>query len=408
MSYLPILNEGKSKLYLPRNSSIGGIIALLVLIGALVLAALYPVMKNSEANALLDTINGVTNRYLDNANQVIKSVAASAAALPEEKADLKTLIDRELAKYQAAINEVKPLTRQEILDVANQQLADYNAAQKLIAESPFKDIDHRYVPATEEGNEYLKALKATAPPRFEYVQVHHAIVHASDVMRSASQKLILLANYQKQVHATLYPEKAREELQAEVAALKEAEANKKATRFQFEATEEPAQQQRTSGATQRPAPSENIDDGYTPSFFGRQVEAAPTVSAAEKLLAEMEVKEAIQQAEAQSEAQQAIRAAEMEVQKAEREAQQKQRNAERAAQQAAQQKQRAAQQAEQQKQREAQQAQQAEERKQREAQQAQQRAEQQAKAKAKECQSGIAAGLKCTAQGYNPLTGYKR
>lgn len=395
MSFLPVMKEGKSKFYLPLRSTIGSGIALALLFGSIGGAMYYPTMKTNEIEKKLNDINAFTAEYLARANEVINTVSATVDAIDDatDKHKMKPVYIKQLNEYRTRISAVSPLDKEEILRTAKNQQAAFDEAQALIKSSPFKDMDQRFIPPTEDGQAYKAALEAVAPPKYEYVQIHHAIAHAGQAMQQAGQQLNLMANYQKTMRAKLDPERAKAELAAEVAAQAErdAKAARLKGRFQFEAPEATATaatgRQAAQPAAQLAPPSDHARDleaankAWVAGFTGKSVE--------QKLLNDLEAQENKAKAEAERKEQQA-----------KAEAERKQRTAQQAAARAEQQKKREAQQAKERAENQARQAQQQAERQQRDAQRA-------AEAKARECTKSIASRLTCTAQGYNPVTGYK-
>lgn len=400
MSFLPVMKEGKSKFYLPLRSTIGSGIALALLFGSIGGAMYYPTMKTNEIEKKLNDINAFTAEYLARANEVINTVSATVDAIDDatDKHKMKPVYIKQLNEYRTRISAVSPLDKEEILRTAKNQQAAFDEAQALIKSSPFKDMDQRFIPPTEDGQAYKAALEAVAPPKYEYVQIHHAIAHAAQAMQQAGQQLNLMANYQKTMRAKLDPERAKAELAAEVAAQAErdAKAARLKGRFQFEAPEATATaatgRQAAQPAAQLAPPSDHARDleaankALVAGFTGKSVEQ---VSPEQKLLNDLEAQENKAKAEAERKEQQA-----------KAEAERKQRTAQQAAARAEQQKKREAQQAKERAENQARQAQQQAERQQRDAQRA-------AEAKARECTKSIASRLTCTAQGYNPVTGYK-
>lgn len=398
MSFLPVMKEGKSKFYLPLRSTIGSGIALALLVGSIGGAMYYPTMKTNEIEQKLNDINAFTVEYLASANEVINTVSAMVDAIDDEadKHKMKPVYIKQLNEYRTKIGLVSPLDKEEILRTAKNQQAAFDEAQALIKNSPFKDMDQRFIPPTEDGQAYKAALEAVAPPKYEYVQIHHAILHAGQAMQQAGQQLNLIASYQKTMRVKLDPERAKAELAAEVAAQAErdAKAARLKGRFQFEAAPEATATTRPAARPAAHAPSSR-DSSQDFEAANKAWAAGFTGKSSEQVSPEQALLNDLQSLEDKAKA-----TAERKEQQAKADAERKQRNAQQAATRAEQQKKREAQQAKDRAENQARQAQQQAERQQRDAQRA-------AEAKARECTKSIASRLTCTAQGYNPVTGYK-
>lgn len=342
--YMPTMREAKGRLFFPLTSMLGTGAALVLLACAVSYAYRYPAVQAEEAAQRLEHFNGLTIKTTQGTQSALTRLTALVAEQPEW---MREMIAKEAVKIMADMALIQPLSKELVLQQAQAQQNDYNAAQALIDASAFKGLDAKLIPLTADGKAYLAALKVRPPARFEYQRLADGSTSALDVLRAG----LLLQE------------------RAEVLAHK----------IDVKINGDKAQ---PLGVTASPL-----------------LESARLHEVAELAVpAPVSALSALEQAERDAEQQQ--RKAEQEAQRAKQQAQRKQQQAQLAAERlkAAEERQaRAAADAAQRAERDAQRKVEAE----------QARAAAAAEAKMRECTASLVARTLCAAQGYNPLTGRK-
>lgn len=357
--YMPTMREAKGRLFFPLTSMLGTGAALVLLACAVSYAYRYPAVQAEEAAQRLEHFNGLTIKTTQGTQSALTRLTALVAEQPEW---MREMIAKEAVKIMADMALIQPLSKELVLQQAQAQQNDYNAAQALIDASAFKGLDAKLIPLTADGKAYLAALKVRPPARFEYQRLADGSTSALDVLRAG----LLLQE------------------RAEVLAHK----------IDVKINGDKAQ---PLGVTASPllesARLHEVTELAVPAPVPAPVSALSALEQAERDAEQ-------QQRQAALEVEQQQRKAEQEAQRAKQQAQRKQQQAQLAAERlkAAEERQaRAAADAVQRAERDAQRKVEAE----------QARAAAAAEAKMRECTASLVARTLCAAQGYNPLTGRK-
>jgi len=362
--YLPVMREADGRWYWPRSSSIGTLIAVALLLVAIAYAYRYPAMKTEEAAQRLERFNALTLQSTQNTQAALSRLQVLVADQPEW---LRDLTAKQVGSLHAHLALIKPLTRTQVLQQAQAQQEEYDKAQQLIENSPFKGLKEQQIPLSVEGKAYLGALEVKRPSRFDYQRLSDGVLDALPALRAGFKLQAQAESLAHQLDLRLNGDKAAPLGLAAVT------AQQAPTDLQSEESAEQAQPRFTSSV-----PINTLTSAL------RQAEKD---AKRQQRQAELEVKN--QQHQAEREARQAEQQAQRKQQQAKRAAAQQQRDTKRQAKAAAEAKQRAERKAERQAAAEQRQVQVAKE------------------AKQRECTANLMARAKCAAQGYNPLTGIK-
>lgn len=376
--YFPAMKEAPGRLFFVPRASVNAGVAVALLAGVMAYAIHYPSMKENEAIQRLAHINDLITNSTAATQASISHLPALATGAPSY---VQSVVKEAATRLQAQLAPIKPVTVDQIRDAMQHRRDEYAQAQALIAKSPFRGVPVNQVPATADGQAYLKALKVTAPPRLESQQI----------------ELDALSRYRAALDVQDRAAKVEHQIDVQVNGDKAAPAKNVLVPMDL-----------SQLATQEPLPSPSV------SVIGRP-EGAPQ-PVAQTSAGGSEVQGQGQIAAGQQQAQQPAIAAQQAAQQAEQQrvlAQQQAkeraaRQRELAQEQARERAEQAAQQAALVKQRQAEQARQAAQQAEQQRVLAQQQAQEAAAEKARECTSSVFARFKCASQGYNPLTGQKR
>lgn len=356
--YLPVMHEAHGHWYWPRSYMAGPVLALALFLVAAVYAYRYPAMKAEEAAQRLERFNALTRESTEKTQVALTRLQGLVAEQPEW---LRAVVAEQVGSIHAHLALVKPLTREEVLQQAQDQQEAYEAAQQLIEASPFKGLTKQQVPLSAEAKAYLDALEVERPSRFDYQRLFDGVFDALPTLQAG---LKLQAQAESLAH----------ELDVRLNGDKAIPASQTTT----PAGEAFGQAPGAPQAPQLQAPLNALTDALRQAEREAERQQRQAELAAENQKRQLE--RAARQAKVQEQRKQ---------QQAQRAAAQQQRDAERHARAVAEARQREERDAERQVATERRQAQAA------------------IDAKRRECTASIVARAKCAAEGYNPLTGMK-
>lgn len=388
--YMPAMREQSAAwLYVSTRSLVGLCIAAVLLAVGVAGAMHYPTMQSDNALAKLTNFDQMIEVSHQATQTAINRLVALAVNQPKWQQDSTASMVASLQKEMAL---QKPTTAEEVFSDASKAQAKYQAAQQLVAASPFKGLTDNQIPVSAAGNAYREAVAMTPPPAFAYQQLDKG-------------SLIALATYRSALATQTYAEQAAHDLDQRLNGGKasplsaDAKASASTDNGDIEGiAATPANEDRIIELLERKEAAQNARRAAP----GNGDSASPAPSAPEMISpssAPAATIDPTQQAQQAAQAKQ--RAAEiharLQAQHAQQEAAQertRQQQATLAAQQAELARQQAAQRAEQQKEQAAL--------------AAKQQAEADRQRMKQQCTSSIAARIACAAKGYNPLTGEKR
>lgn len=398
--YLPAVKEAPGRLYFPGHAVIGVVLGVALLVGAGSAALRYPAKKTAQAVQLLADYGQRTAQSIQGANAALQRTQALLVDQPEWLQ--KSTLDQ-IARLQAKLQKLPAqATPESAIAAATKRKEAYDQARQLIAASPFRDLDDKQVPLTAEGKALLEARKVQPPDRFRYQQLMTGATGQLDALRSALRLQGEAETLAHRIDVRVNGDKAQP-LGEQASLSSDAPDQSPDSDDDVDPNDRDAVKARIMELFKRAKEAENarnprssIEPAASPaSSLGRDpsVESGGGVStspAPVDPVAAAEAKAQVQQREAQRQAAAAEAKAKRDAERAERDtqrqAQAQQREAERAQQEQA----RQAAAAEREAQRQADAAKRAEE------------------AKRRECTASLVARLRCTKDGYNPITGRKK
>lgn len=199
------MTENKGRFYFPKKLSIALALIIVLLIACIAYALSYSSTMKSEQIQRLERINQLTNQSIS----ATRSAITRLTFLGENQTGWnKKYIDQQVANFNASLDKLLMVDDKQILANAIKQNEDYNKAQKIIANSPFKGMKEQQIPLTDEGKQYLEAIKAVKPPRFDYQRLEQGINDYQGIVYNAFRLQEQAEKFTHQIDVKLNGDKA--------------------------------------------------------------------------------------------------------------------------------------------------------------------------------------------------------